>query len=174
MTEKQAGPVRDREFRNGRQVGDALYRIDDVLGDVAEVYRGAVLATGPRYYDGAQVAAWAAAAERPTELGRMLGRGLAVLRQVAGRPAAVGQIDDGGHIGLLYVHGDFGRQGHGTAMLQRLIAHARQEGARELSVDASYFSARLFAKHGFTADYEEHAAFGGQRFRRWRMRRPVG
>lgn len=163
--------VRDVIFLNGRQQDDPLRRIDDVLVDVAEVYRSAVETVGPEYYDARQVAAWAEAASKPTELGRVLGRGFAVVRYIGGHPAAVGQIDDQGHIGLLYVHDKRVRQGHGAALLQLLLAYAWARNVQKVTVDASYFSARLFEKHGFTPDYEEKAEFGGQWFQRWRMGR---
>jgi putative acetyltransferase len=163
----------DLRFYNGRQQDDPVRRIDDVMADAAAVYRGAVAATGPDYYDPEQVATWAGAADAPTELGRMMAGGLSVLRYVGGRPAALGQIGDAGHLGLLYVHGAVARQGHGGALLAVLVDHARSRGAREVTVDASWFSARLLAKHGFAVVYEELAEFGGLRFRRWRMRRDL-
>lgn len=163
--------VRDVIFLNGRQQDDPLRRIDDALGDVAEIYCSAVETVGPAYYDPRQVTAWAEAAEKPTELGRVLSQGFAVIRYIRGCPTAVGQIDDQGHIGLLYVHGQQNRKGHGTALLQRLLAYAWARNARQVTVDASYFSARLFEKHGFTVNYEEKAEFGGQQFQRWRMQR---
>lgn len=165
--------ITDFRFYNGRQQDDPVRRIDDVMADAAAVYRGAVQATGPGYYDAQQVAAWAGAADAPTELGRMMAGGLSVLRHVGGRPAALGQIGDAGHLGLLYVHGDFARQGHGGALTAILLDHARACGAREVTVDASWFSARLLDRHGFEVVYEELAEFGGLRFRRWRMRRAL-
>lgn len=166
-------PVRHRRFRAGRQLDDPWRRIDDVLPEVATIYRSAVEAVGPGYYDAAQVAAWAAAADRPTELGRVLGRGLAVLRDAGGVAVAIGQIDDGGHLGLLYVRGGYGRQGHGGAVLAELLDHARGQGAAAVRVEASWFSARLFARHGFKVEAEERPVYGGVAFRRWRMRRAL-
>jgi putative acetyltransferase len=143
------------------------------MADVASVYRAGVEATGPAYYDARQVAAWAAAADKPTVLGQTLAHGLAVLRAVDGRPAALGQVSHTGHIGLLYVHGDFARQGHGGQLLAQLLDHARRRGAPAVTIEASYFSARLCARHGFTVEAEERPEYGGVRFTRWRMRRAL-
>jgi putative acetyltransferase len=161
--------IRHRRFRAGRQLDEPWRRIDDVLPEVAAIYRSAVETVGPGYYDADQVAAWAAAADRPTELGRVLGRGLAVLRYTGRVPVAVGQIDDAGHLGLLYVRGGYGRQGHGGAVLAELLEHARAQGAARVTVEASWFSAHLFARHGFAVQAEERPVYGGVAFRRWRM-----
>jgi len=165
--------IQDRRFLDGRDTHDPLRRIDDVLAAVAAIYRSAVESVGPAYYDAQQVAAWAAAADKPTVLGQTLAGGLTLLRTVDGRPAAVGQVDAGGHIGLLYVHGGFVRQGHGGQLLVQLLDHARREGASEAAIDASFFSARLAARHGFAVVAEEHPDYGGVRFTRWRMRRSL-
>ncbi len=165
--------IHDRRFLYGRDTHDPMRRIDDVLAEVAAIYRSAVQTVGPFYYEARQVAAWAAASDKPTVLGETLGRGLALLRTVDGRPAAVGQIDCGGHVGLLYVHGDFARQGHGGQLLVQLLDHARRNGAAEATIDASFFSARVAARHGFTVEAEENPEYAGVRFRRWRMRRSL-
>lgn len=166
-------PIHDRRFLDGQDTHDPLRRIDDVMTDVAAIYRSAVETVGPAYYDAKQVAAWAAAADKPTVLGQALAAGLAILRSADGRPAAVGQISAGGHVGLLYVQGDFAGQGHGGQLLIQLIDHARRQGAASATIDASYFSARLAARHGFTVVAEERPDYGGVRFTRWRMRKAL-
>jgi putative acetyltransferase len=163
--------IRDRRFRDGRSCDDPAARIDDVLPAVAAIYRSAVETLGPAYYDAAQVRAWAAAADKPTVLGETLASGLTILRTVESAPAAVGQVSDAGHIGLLYVHGAYTRQGHGDALLTQLIDHAARMAAPSVTIDASSFSARLCARHGFTVVAEERPDYGGVRFERWRMRR---
>ncbi|WP_051431749.1 GNAT family N-acetyltransferase [Rhodovibrio salinarum] len=162
--------IRDRRFLDGRDIQDPMARIDDVMGEVADIYRSAVGTVGPAYYGAEQVAAWARAADKPTVLGQVMASGLALLRTVNGRPAALGQVSHGGHIGLLYVHGAFTRQGHGAQLLVQLTDHARRQGAVALTIDASYFSARLAARHGFIVEAEERPDYAGVRFTRWRMR----
>ena len=163
--------IHDRRFLNGRYTHDPMARIDDVLQPIAAIYRSAVATVGPAYYDAEQVAAWAGAADKPTVLGETLSRGLAILRTVDGRPAAIGQIGADGHVGLLYVHGDFVRQGHGGQLLVQLLDHVRRQGADAATIDASYFSARLAARHGFEVIAEENPEYAGVRFTRWRMRK---
>jgi ribosomal protein S18 acetylase RimI-like enzyme len=94
-----------------------------------------------------------------------------ILRAVDGRPAAVGQIGADGHVGLLYVHGDFGRQGHGGQLLVQLLDHACRQGATEATIAASHVSARPAARHGFTVVAEERPEYAGVHFTRWRMRK---
>jgi putative acetyltransferase len=165
--------IHDRRFLDGRDTHDPMVRIDDVLPDVAAIYRSAVATVGPAYYDADQVAAWAGAADKPTVLGQTLGRGLAILRTVDGRPTAVGQIGTDGHIGLLYVHGDVVRQGHGGQLLVQLLDHARRQGAAEATIAASHVSARLAARRGFTVVAEERPEYAGVHFTRWRMRKTL-
>ncbi|WP_200343145.1 GNAT family N-acetyltransferase [Rhodovibrio sodomensis] len=165
--------IHDRRFLDGRDTHAPMARIDDALPAVAAIYRSAVQTVGPAYYDADQVAAWAAAADNPTALGETLARGLAILRTVDGWPAALGQVGANGHVGLLYVHGDFGRQGHGGQLLVQLLDHARRNGAAQATIDASRFSARLAARHGFRVEAEERPEYAGVRFTRWRMRKPL-
>jgi GNAT superfamily N-acetyltransferase len=165
--------IHDRRFLDGRDTHDAMRRIDDVLADVADIYRSAVQTVGPAYYDADQVAAWAGAADKPTVLGDTLARSLTILRRIDHRPAAVGQIDTAGHIGLLYVHGDVVRQGHGGQLLVQLLHHAGRQGAAEATIAASHFSARLAARQGFTVVAEERPEYAGVHFTRWRMRKTL-
>jgi putative acetyltransferase len=163
--------IHDRRFLNGRDTHDPMVRIDDLLQPIAAIYRSAVATVGPAYYDAEQVAAWAAAADKPTVLGQTLARGLMILRAVDGRPAAVGQIGADGHVGLLYVHGDCVRQGHGGQLLVQLLDHACRQGATEATIAASHVSARPAARHGFTVVAEERPEYAGVHFTRWRMRK---
>jgi putative acetyltransferase len=165
--------IHDRRFLNGRDTHDPMVRIDDLLQPIAAIYRSAVATVGPAYYDAEQVAAWAAAADKPTVLGQTLARGLMILRAVDGRPAAVGQIGADGHVGLLYVHGDCVRQGHGGQLLVQLLDHARRQGATQATIDASHVSARLAARHGFSVEAEQRPEYAGVHFTRWRMRKTL-
>lgn len=64
------------------------------------------------------------------------------------------ELEADGHIGCLYTHPQWARQGLATLLYKHLEQQARQRGLEKLYVEASYLSKPLFDKNGFTVQRE--------------------
>lgn len=73
-----------------------------------------------------------------------------------GRVVGFTDLDDDGHVDMLFVDPDFGRQGVATSMLAATIALARQRGTVALTTYASLTAKPLCERHGLRS-YREAA-----------------
>jgi GNAT superfamily N-acetyltransferase len=142
------------------------------LNQLLAVYQDAVLTQAVDLYTPRQIAAWSAHARRSNVIARSLaaGYGLGIHRE--GNPScleAFGILDPTDRLALLYCRGSACRQGHATAILERLEAHARAAGVSRLRTEASQLSRPLLLRRGWTVEAEERVKLTGERFLRWRM-----
>lgn len=64
------------------------------------------------------------------------------------------ELEADGHIGCLYTHPEWARQGVASCLYQHLEEQAKQRGLTKLYVEASYLSKPLFEKVGFSVQRE--------------------
>lgn len=79
----------------------------------------------------------------------------AVAYDAAGVPIATGRLLPDGHIGRMAVRKAGRGQGVGGAVLQALMAAARQRGDREVALNAQTHAASFYGSHGFAQEGEE-------------------
>jgi|SRR5450830_1981054 len=79
----------------------------------------------------------------------------AVAYDEAGTPVATGRLLPDGHIGRMAVRKSGRGQGVGGAVLQALMATARQRGDREVVLNAQTHATRFYGSHGFAQEGEE-------------------
>ncbi|MGY3868630.1 GNAT family N-acetyltransferase [Aeromonas crassostreae] len=135
---------------------------------LAELFERAVRQLGPAHYSPEQVEQWARGAHHPgfadqlqTHYGWVLAQGDALLGFITLSPS--------GHLGLLYVAPEWGRQGLASLLIRRLIAEARALGLTWIDTEASLLSYPLFLRHGFVLDGLEQVSRGGVGFTRHRL-----
>lgn len=68
-----------------------------------------------------------------------------------GRPIGTGRLLPDGHIGRMAVVREWRRRGVGSAILEWLMANARQQGFRTLNLHAQTHALDFYARHGFIA-----------------------
>lgn len=76
------------------------------------------------------------------------------------QPIGTGRLLPNGHIGRMAVIRDWRRQGVGSAILELLMAHARQQGYGALHLHAQTHALAFYAKHGFTVHGDVFAEAG--------------
>ena len=133
-----------------------------------EIYRDAIESQAPALYSREQVQAWAALAWLPGVLDRTLVDGCG---WISGDGDAFAMRYPKDRIALLYCRGRAARQGHGTALLNRLEADAWQDGCLRITTEASQLSRPLLERRGWRLIAPETITIAGVAFERYRMER---
>ncbi|MGV7206431.1 GNAT family N-acetyltransferase [Oxalobacteraceae bacterium A2-2] len=79
----------------------------------------------------------------------------AVAYDANGVPVGTGRLLPDGHIGRMAVRQSARGSGVGSALLQALMAQARQRGDREVALSAQTHAAPFYQRHGFATEGEE-------------------
>ena len=135
-----------------------------------EIYADAVESQAPTLYSEEQVRAWAALAWLPGVLDRTFVEGSG---WISGDGAAFAIRHPQDRLSLLYCRGSASRQGHGTALLERIEGEAQLEGVDRLRTEASQLSRPLLESRGWRVVAPETISIGGVPFERYRMDKPL-
>jgi putative acetyltransferase len=117
---------------------------------LAELYRAAILETGPEAYSAEQCAAWAGSIDDATAwAARLQDNWVRVAVDEEGEIVGFGGILMPGHIDLLFTAPEANRQGVGSLILDDLLDLAKAMGTKKITTTASELSKPFFEKHGF-------------------------
>jgi len=137
------------------------------LPELAALYRQTVWATAPQKYTPAQTQAWASSADdRNSFCQFILEVTTYVIQDETGILGFAGIATDG-HISSVYVRSDRIHQGIGSALMEKLLEHANNQGMQRLYSEASEFSLGLFLKFGFRLYGTEMVDRQGVQFKRY-------
>ncbi len=134
------------------------------------VFFRAIRETAAADYSPEQVAAWAS---DDLDLDAWAASRAAAHTHVAvidGRVVGFTDLDDNGHIDMMFVDPDFGRQGVATTLLAATMTRARQRGLVALTTHASLTAKPFFEQHGFLVTEERHFVHGGVETMNFAMR----
>ncbi|WP_042338127.1 GNAT family N-acetyltransferase [Paraburkholderia ferrariae] len=140
---------------------------------LAALFRAAVIALAAPHYDAAQRAAWASGADDLAAFDARLARGTTLVADCAGASVAFGQLFPADHVEMLYVAPAWVRHGLASALLARLEACARGEGASVLRTEASVLARPVFERAGFSLVAMEVVGRGGVSLPRFQMAKPL-
>ncbi len=130
---------------------------------LADLFRAAVLETGPAAYSAEQCAAWAASADDAAAWAqRLQDNWVRVAVDEEGEIAGFGAIRMPGHIDLIFTAPEFNRQGVGSLILEDLLELAAAMGTKTVTTTASEISKPFFEKHGFRVQESGAHERGGQ------------
>jgi ribosomal protein S18 acetylase RimI-like enzyme len=145
---------------------------DDALA-IAILYHDTVKKINSGDYAPAQIQAWAGAVpeeqkwrERQTNRTTFVDEQNGIIRGFA-------ELEDDGHVGAVYVHADYQREGIASALLHEVEREAVARGATSLSAGVSITAQPFFAKYGFETVAAQEVEYRGQIFRNYRMRKQV-
>ncbi|WP_395065945.1 GNAT family N-acetyltransferase [Paraburkholderia silvatlantica] len=142
-------------------------------GALAVLFRASVTTLAASRYDAAQRSAWAAAADDLADFDACLARGVTLVADHDGAPAAFGQLFPLDHVEMLYVAPAWSRRGLATALLARLEALAREAHSTVLSADASAVSRPVFERAGFSLISSESVLRDGVSLPRFHLCKPL-
>ncbi|CAM2187158.1 putative acetyltransferase [Paraburkholderia sacchari] len=140
---------------------------------LAALFRDAILTLTASHYDGAQRAAWAAAADDLDAFDARLTRGETLIAEHAGKPVAFGQLFPADHVEMLYVAPGWTRRGLASALIARMEALAREARASTLDTDASALARPVFERAGFSLVAQEVVRRGSVSLPRFHLCKPL-
>jgi putative acetyltransferase len=143
-----------------------------VAGDLPalrDVYRRAVLGTGPARYDARQVAMWAGFADDETKWPALLEAPWLRVAEHDGGVVGFLCLNPLSHVSLLFVEPASQRLGVASDLLRAARDFARAEGVALLTADASLIVVPVFERAGFAVRQWEDVEREGVQFRRARM-----
>lgn len=146
---------------------------EEDLPVLASLYESSVRTLGPERYSAAQVEAWAAFARDREGFHAKVLRGTCLLAEEDGETLGFATLEPDGVVGLLYVRGDRGRHGIGSALLSAVVGLAEERGLPRVRTIAGELSRGLFERFGFVRYETEETAYNGAVFRRVLMERDL-
>ena len=141
----------------------------DASGTLATLQR-AIRETASAHYGARQIAVWAPDDIDLTEWGRRRAAVSTRVAEIDGQIVGFTDLDDAGHIDMLFVHPSFGRRGVASALFETVLADARRAGLAALTVEASLTAREFFERNGFSLVAQQEVERGGVRLTNFRLR----
>jgi putative acetyltransferase len=122
---------------------------------MAVAHLDSIRSIGPAFYSAPLVDAWAAAVTPEMYVKAMAGGEVFFIAVAArdGEPEVLGFASHVPHAGndgaSAYVRGSAARQGVGSALWRMAEAHAREQGATAITIEASLAGVTFYRAHGF-------------------------
>jgi len=116
------------------------------------IFRAAVRTTAAGDYSAEQIEAWSPAQWTPTQAEHWIERVRALhpfVAEIDGAIAGYADLQGDGLIDHFYVSPEFARRGVGAALMDHLLAQARERGLRSVHSHVSRTAQPFFARYGF-------------------------
>ena len=134
-----------------------------------EVYEDAIRTCDKSLYSQEQIEAWSALAYLPGILDKPLKHGVGWVSCVNHTIEAFALQYPYNRLALLYCRGRSSRQGHATALLNKIEEDTLKNRPIKLKTEASLCSYPLLLRHGWTIVSPEEIKIGGIHFSRYVM-----
>jgi GNAT superfamily N-acetyltransferase len=129
---------------------------------IVAMVREAIRVSATAFYSGPQIEAWASGWGEGG-IGDLLSNTVAFVAESNGGIVGISNLD-GSEVGQLFVRPSHGSRGVARALYEAVEAAARARSVERLTAVASFRSAPVFAKFGFTDDGHVSRAFNGATF----------
>lgn len=155
-----------REYvREGKDIGIRLSPFEEEMaGHLAEIFSLAVQETCAKDYSEEEREAWLSSLDKG-KLSVRLKSSFSLVAFLGDRPIAFGNIEEGGHLDMLYAHPDY--QGLGAASMISVVLEAHAGG--HVHAESSLTAKGFFLKRGYSVLEEEAVLRNGVSLRRFRM-----
>lgn len=120
------------------------------IDDLIRIFELSIKKTCNKDYSEEQIAAWLSGADRDKWVS-MFESHYSLVAFLGEKPVGFGDISDGGHLNMLYVHPRYQRRGIATLICDRLEKHVQ----KDITVDASYTAKDFFLKRGYKVMMEQ-------------------
>lgn len=144
------------------------YRNED-LDAVIAVFMSAVRVVSQRDYTRAQVMAWAPDHVDRTEWASRRASRPTWVAELAGAVIGFADLEQNGHLDMMFVHSDHQGRGVASALLREIEAEARRRKLPRLFTEASITARPFFDRRGFSVLAQQSVVRRGQTFTNFRM-----
>jgi putative acetyltransferase len=149
-----------------------LATLDDVPA-IARLYHDTVKRVNCRDYSPAQVKVWAGVAPDEEKWRLRQATRKTFVEEEKGTIRGFAELEEGGHVGAVYVHANCQGQGIASTLLERIEAEAAAGGVDSLCAEASITAKPFFEKRGFKMIAAQEVEYQGMTFRNYRMRKRI-
>jgi putative acetyltransferase len=141
------------------------------LDAVITIFERAVREVASAHYTPAQIDAWAhterkewrkARLSRPTWIAEM-----------SGEPVGFSDLEEDGHLDMMFVHPAFQGQGIASALLNTVESAARKQSLTMIYTEASLSARPFFERRGFAVITQQTVKCRGQKLANFRMRKSL-
>lgn len=142
---------------------------------LAEIFMRAITEIGPKDYSPDQVAAWAARAPSADDLHSKMGDGRTRLVALdRNGPVAFCDLEDDGHIDLLYCAPEAAGRGASRHLYVQIEAYGRGQGLSRFYTEASAMARRFFLRQGFQEIGRRDFLIGDTKIHNFAMEKTLG
>ncbi|NER79317.1 MAG: GNAT family N-acetyltransferase [Leptolyngbya sp. SIO1D8] len=141
------------------------------LPELAVLFRQTVLTNAPQHYTAAQTEMWASFAADADHFCRFILEPTTYMAEADAKILGFAGIEENGHVASAYVRHDSLHQGVGSALMVKVLEHAKHHSLQRLYAEASEFSLGLFKKFGFQLYDTEVVDRQGVHFKRYLVER---
>jgi putative acetyltransferase len=143
---------------------------------LADIFNRAVAEIASAAYAPAEIAAWLDGGLTAEESHARCSDGRTTWVAANDRDDAIAftDLEDDGHIDMLYCLPDWARRGVASALYRELEAAARHRGMTRLYVEASEIAKPFFARHGFTRLHRNDFVHNGVATHNYAMEKRLG
>ena len=136
---------------------------------LACLFRASVQEIATRDYTASQIRAWASCIIDEGQFGQRCESKSTWVAEIEGRIAGFSDLEQDGHIDMLYVHPDYKRRGVARALIQHIEETARTNGLRRLYTEASVTARPVFETMGFRTIVPQTVTVRGESMTNYRM-----
>ena len=136
-----------------------------------EIFKLAVREIGSAYYSEDQIAAWGGPRVDAARLDALYsdGRATFIAEDETGRAIAFSDLEDDGHVDMLYCDPAYARRGIATGLLAAAEREAHTRGLKRLYTEASEAARSVFERAGFAAMHRRDLEIDGVSIHNWAM-----
>ena len=139
----------------------------------ARLFYGTVHSVNRQDYSEEQLRAWAPGVPDPEEWhARMAGRRTLVAEE-GGEVVGFAELEDDGHLGMLYVRGDAVGRGVGQRLYQAVEREGRRRRLGQIFTEASITARPFFERQGFRVVREQTVSRRGVSMTNFAMEKPL-
>ena len=142
------------------------YRASD-LDAVIDIFLRAIREVARRDYTSQQIDAWARADRGEWDVWRREAR--TFVAEIEGEPAGFSDLEEDGHLNMMFVHPLYQGRGVARALLERIETEAKSLSLPRLFTEASITARPFFARRGFRLIEAQTVEIRGQSMMNFRM-----
>jgi len=140
---------------------------------LATIYRRSIREVAAKDYTPEQIIAWAPDILDMEKFAAKLVSRPTFVAEICGVVAGFTDLEPDGHIDLFFMNPDFKRRGVARALLEHVIALARQQKMPRLYAEVSRTALTFFEMYGFVVQAAQEVEVRGQKLQNFRMERRI-